>query len=1275
MVGGGIVAAVVSPGLLPKIGIILVFLLVFGLMAFGVWVLWRSRTRKKRGKGIAEAVGGEFDKQAAGSNDHEQKARLEEMKRKFMLLINRLRTEGNQDIYEMPWFLTMGPSGTGKSWVLKGSGLEPLEDVEWKGGTFLIDWWTCAEALVLDTAGGVVFGEERYDSPEWMSLLKLLKQHRPQCPINGVLVVVPAQLLWLKPSELPAGWLSLEEYADRLRTQIRGRLQRAIGVRFPVYFLVTQSDRIPGFREFADALDAEGKPKSQMLGWSNPLRVGEDGGKFKSGADPKRTPEYTQVQALAEHLAEVADDVRRQRLTLLESYVGKGAQPDENGMGVRKRAADLFSFADAIQTALAPRLQELLLAVFKPDGLLPRPPYLRGVYFTSAMREGEVLDRQLARVVGKPLSVLALPGSVDKKQPNPFFLKDLIFKKAFVEAWLVTPLEDARTYLRHRRRALYIGGIGAAAVLLLAIAIGGWSYYENVGKELKGWKDVAQSVERGSWLPVVVKSDGGGHVLGKDESGERLNLTTHDILAREARGGLGSSSFWRLGWLFNSSKLDRPRRAAQLKLFEQGVIGPMAESAQRELKEGGSFTNDPTRLADEISRFQGALLAVLELELATNRVWKDDELGKSRDRVLRGLIEYLLPKSGAAETPVSAQRSALISLTTTFDNTYADSVRRKQWPPTRTKRPLALTNFLTAAFAQLANLHEAQSQVLLADRQKTIDLLTNAQSKLKLERALVAGMHDRKPVTNLSTDLQGLQKSWNDLSQRLEEGGILYFSNAFTNFQTLVDREAAGRKESLKKQLLQVNGASSGTNLTGVVSDAFTALSERTPGSYKQLRDFSPDLWRDATLVDGDLLTQAAGRSQRGFLPDPPTRVFAHRLVVYAHSLQPPSIALNPETFFGNRNTAAQGIQGVRSEAVKKAIESIGRDPLLKEMSITPRQSEADSNVYSEVITSYLEFRHVEHVLGEARNKLSRDIESYTLASVGGAKPADVMQLFVTYLKNLHEWELIWVDLSNAWLSVRGPIEQPGQLSRGLTNDILSATKAIGEKRTSLVKEIANRFERDLEGYKKFPLEFEVNGESLSSKNVIDAWKIAGEWKSALKEASKELVSSPKIDYLKPLRETEFSWDRKFDKLIDEKGTLRNYRVTTPWSAVNNPIWENLIQNGGSKVKNANSDPGKYRSWWFGEGRNLRADDPKSKLEVRCDLGFELQGYQIGTSNPAEFKPQGQKPRIGGWTIIDLIRNGIEKSPRYFVPIEVGGGMGEVTAWFVIEPIGAADQP
>lgn len=1277
MVGGGIVAAIVSPefrNFLPKIGIFLLLALLFGLMAWGVWLLLRSRTRKKRGEELGGGVGTVLDHGAAASNDHEQKARFEAMKRKFMLLIERLRKEG-RDIYEMPWFMTIGPSGTGKSWVLKGGGLEPLDDVEWKGGTYMMDWWTCGEALVLDTAGGVVFGEERYDSPEWTSLLKLLKQQRPQCPINGIFVVVPAQLLWLKPSELPAGWLGLEEYADRLRTQIRGRLQRAIGVRFPVYFLVTQSDRIPGFREFADALDAEGKPKSQMLGWSNPLRVGEDGGNFKSGADPRKTPEYAQVQALAEHLAEVAADVRRQRLTLLESYVGKGAQPDENGMGVRKRAADLFSFADAIQTTLAPRLQELLLAVFKPDGLLPRPPYLRGVYFTSALREGEVLDRHLARVVGKPLSVLALPGSVDKKQPNPFFLKDLIFKKAFAEAWLVTPLEDARTYLRHRRRALYIGGIGAAALLLLAIGIGGWSYYENVGKELKAWEDVRSSATKNSWLPIV-SSEGNALTLVEK------NLGTHFRLADQAKKGLGSSSFWSFGWFFNSSKLDTPRRKAQLKLFERGVIGSMAEIAKNRLQSNPPASEgDATQKTNEIARFQGALLAVLELELATKRPWKDDELGKSRDRVVRGLVEYLLPKSVVEATQESTSHTTLNSLTTIFDYTYSDADRRKEWPPARTGNLASLTNFLTAAFAQLARLQESQLEALSVRRESIEGLLKEAKGIQTNEHELIVAISNRRPSQEIDEALTNLSSSWKTLSTNLERHRIQLLAQAFTNFALQVTQDAEGHRERFRKQLMLVNGASStGTNLTGVVEWSFTNLTKATPAVVGKLVDFE-DLLPQAEKIDHDFLAQFPETGQPHARSSVTQRLMDQRMDAYRRALNGP-VALPKywkDDFFEGEKQAEEGVKTLINEASRawSRIPTAAFTNLSLNNTPRPGGASADSSdpAYSAILSNHFTLRHLEELLKQSEIETTNRLRELTSQFRAESTASRVFEDLTTALNSIGTLNGIWLRLERTWRDVSG--SGTGSKSRKTFSgsEITRSTNSIYQTKISLIRQVAERIEKEQTNYVGFPLPRHEDTRLIDGNTVKNAWEKAKEWKEALTTYLDKARTGVYNDQVKDQVDPRIrNWQGEFKLLVDDKGRLFDYRITTPWARYTNLLEKRLLS--PAAMQTAIDDAGRYRSWEF-KGRNVEATTPGSMAVVAADEGFELKFKEDGDPASSTASISGKNKSLKDrWTIIDLIRKSSEtgsnqsgESP-YLIPIEVEGGrFRKVTVWFVVERV------
>src|ERR1700694_886623 len=67
---------------------------------------------------------------------------------------------GGRTLYELPWYIIIGPPGSGKTTVLVNSGLNfPLarafgkEALRGVGGTRNCDWWFTDEAILLDTAG------------------------------------------------------------------------------------------------------------------------------------------------------------------------------------------------------------------------------------------------------------------------------------------------------------------------------------------------------------------------------------------------------------------------------------------------------------------------------------------------------------------------------------------------------------------------------------------------------------------------------------------------------------------------------------------------------------------------------------------------------------------------------------------------------------------------------------------------------------------------------------------------------------------------------------------------------------------------------------------------------------------------------------------------------------------------------------------------------------------------------------------------------------------
>ena len=76
---------------------------------------------------------------------------------------------------------------------------------------------------------------------------------------------------------------------------------------------------------------------------------------------------------------------------------------------------------------LAPRLRRYLETIFVAGEWSAKPVFLRGIYFTSSMREGKALDEAIALATGLPLDQLPEDRSWEKNRA--FFLRDLFRRK------------------------------------------------------------------------------------------------------------------------------------------------------------------------------------------------------------------------------------------------------------------------------------------------------------------------------------------------------------------------------------------------------------------------------------------------------------------------------------------------------------------------------------------------------------------------------------------------------------------------------------------------------------------------------------------------------------------------------------------------------------------------------------------------------------------------------------------------------------------------------
>jgi type VI secretion system protein ImpL len=338
---------------------------------------------------------------------------------------------GRQFLYQLPWYIIIGPPGSGKSTLLKNSDLKfPLSDrygkdaVRGVGGTRNCDWWFADEAVLLDTAGRYTTQDSNrtLDQAAWLGFLDLLRKYRPRRPINGALIALSLADLLEQPK------------AEREQTalEIRKRLQELherFNIRFPVYVVVTKCDLLAGFMEYFDDIDRS--RRDQVWGMTFPLNENLD-------SDPidRFVPEF---EGLAQRLQnQVIDKLERERGSERRNFI--------------------YTFPQQF-VSLQELLQSFLNQIFQPSRY-EFTAMLRGIYFTSATQEGSPIDRimgSLAGNFGLDRQKLTSAGG----QGKSFFINRLLSDVIFAESGLAgtnLKLENKRVWLQ-RGAFLAIGAV------------------------------------------------------------------------------------------------------------------------------------------------------------------------------------------------------------------------------------------------------------------------------------------------------------------------------------------------------------------------------------------------------------------------------------------------------------------------------------------------------------------------------------------------------------------------------------------------------------------------------------------------------------------------------------------------------------------------------------------------------------------------------------------------------------------------------------------------
>ncbi|HEV2846895.1 MAG TPA: type VI secretion protein IcmF/TssM N-terminal domain-containing protein, partial [Thermoanaerobaculia bacterium] len=303
--------------------------------------------------------------------DFRQLSSQQRLSSAFRRALSELRRHlgGRDSRYRLPWYALLGDEGSAKSNLFQGSGLnlplgEPDDPIpeEGEGCTF----WFFDRGVVLDVSGEMVLRRDGRTSDErgWRQLIAQLREHRPERPLDGIVLTIPcASLIGSAQDEgqrLAAAAERGSVYFRKLR-----QAQEALGMLFPVYVLVTGCEEVPGFASFAEQLPEH--LRGDLVGWSSPYAP-------EVAFRPEWVDEAFSLLGEGLHRAQV------------EAFGEKTAVADADGV---------FCFPVEFQT-LRDELRVLLSQVFRASTYHEILP-CRGIYFCgrvpAAARGGAELLR------------------------------------------------------------------------------------------------------------------------------------------------------------------------------------------------------------------------------------------------------------------------------------------------------------------------------------------------------------------------------------------------------------------------------------------------------------------------------------------------------------------------------------------------------------------------------------------------------------------------------------------------------------------------------------------------------------------------------------------------------------------------------------------------------------------------------------------------------------------------------------------------------------------
>lgn len=326
--------------------------------------------------------------------------------------------------YSLPWVLVLNEGRDSKSLALGQSGIAQALSTDSSSSASAqgINWHFFDKGILIDMLGAYLgsLDQENDSHDPWNEFLGLCHDYRPERPFDSIVITVSASLLKDNHPDVRLELAKLAKLANRRLWLAQNRF----AMRFAVYVVITDCEKLKGFSAFSRALPD--LMRKSLLGWSSTLELA-------ASYQPNWVDEALNqtIQMLSDTSAE---------LFALNSHA--------------EESAAFFVLPGQFENCRA-QLQLYVDELMRPSAY-HEPFLLRGIYFTGDA--GQAAEN-IARMASSDKSELQAMSLAENSQEaatfadnevisvtrshelafEPVFLRDLFEQKIFAEYGLARP--------------------------------------------------------------------------------------------------------------------------------------------------------------------------------------------------------------------------------------------------------------------------------------------------------------------------------------------------------------------------------------------------------------------------------------------------------------------------------------------------------------------------------------------------------------------------------------------------------------------------------------------------------------------------------------------------------------------------------------------------------------------------------------------------------------------------------------------------------------------